>query len=90
MRTVIKAALALGFVGAMAISASAPSRAQGAYVSGPGVDVRVGDSDWRYRHRYRHYHRYGGDYAYAPGHRRHMCRYGYTVQDGVCKPYRGY
>ena len=33
MRTIIKAALALGFIGAMAASAFAPAKAQGVYLS---------------------------------------------------------
>ena len=50
MRTIMKAALGLGFVGAMAASAFAPAQAQGVYFSGPGVAVQVGDPEWRYRH----------------------------------------
>jgi len=93
MRTVIKAALAFGFVGAMAVSAPGPATAQGVYLSGPGVEVQVGDPDRRYRQRSynRDYSYDGGPYAYAPGYRsRNGCPQGYTVQDGRCKPYRGY
>ena len=94
MRTVIKGALALGFVAATAISAPGPAKAQGVYLSGPGVDVQVGDPDWRYRHHRRHYRDYrydGGAYAYAPGYRTwNGCPPHYTIQDGRCKPYRGY
>ena len=91
MRTIIKASLALGFIGAMAVGAPGPAKAQGVYLSGPGVDVRVGDPDWRYQHRYRHDRYYGGPYAYAPGYRAwNGCPRHYTIQDGVCKPYRGY
>ena len=55
MRTITKAALALGFIGAMAASAFAPTKAQGVYFSGPGVEVQVGDPEWRYRHHRRYY-----------------------------------
>jgi len=92
MRTIIKAALGLGFVGAMAASAFAPAQAQGVYFSGPGVAVQVGDPEWRYRHHRGYYRDYDGPYAYAPGPRYRVrgCPWGYSVQDGVCKPYRGY
>ena len=90
-RTVTKAVLALGFVGAMSASAFEPAKAQGVYYSGPGVNVQVGDPDWRYRHHRRYYRDYDRSYAYAPGPRyRHGCPRGFSVQDGVCKPYRGY
>jgi len=94
MRTITKAALALGFVGAMVagtVGTTNPAKAQGVYLSGPGVDVEVG-RPW-YRHRY-YRHRYYDDYAYDPGPRRYRtwngCPRYYTIQDGVCKPYRGY
>ena len=93
MRTVTKAALAFGFVGTMAVSAPGPAKAQGVYFSGPGVEVQVGDPDRRYRHRryYRDYSYDGGPYAYAPGYRTwNGCPPYYTIQDGRCKPYRGY
>jgi hypothetical protein len=92
MRTIVKAALGLGFVGAMAASAFAPAQAQGVYFSGPGVAVQVGDPEWRYRHHRGYYRDYDGPYAYAPGPRYRVrgCPWGYSVQDGVCKPYRGY
>ncbi|MGC1981050.1 MAG: hypothetical protein WA711_10020 [Pseudolabrys sp.] len=93
MRTITKAALGLGFIGVMAASAFAPAKAQGVYFSGPGVAVQVGDPEWRYRHHRRYYRDYDGPYAYAPPPRHRSwngCRPGVTVQDGVCKPYRGY
>ncbi len=93
MRTITKAVLALGFVGAMAVSAPGPAKAQGVYFSGPGVDVQVGDPYWRHRRHHHRYYRYydGGPYAYAPGYRTwNGCPPYYTIQDGVCKPYRGY
>ena len=93
MRMITKAALALGFIGAMSASAFEPAKAQGAYFSGPGVEVQVGDPGWRYRHQRRYYRDYDGPYAYAPAPRHrswHGCPQGFSVQDGVCKPYRGY
>jgi hypothetical protein len=39
---------------------------------------------------YRHRREYMRDYEYAPRPRRQVCPPHYTVQDGVCKPYRGY
>ena len=52
--------------------------------NGPGMY----ECGYRYRHGYgwhgpRDERRYDYD-------RRHRCPRGYTVQDGVCKPYRGY
>jgi hypothetical protein len=96
MRTITASLLALGFVGAMALGAASPTKAQGVYFSGPGVEVQVGNPYWyrrhHRRHHYRHYRYYGGGpYAYAPRYRTwNGCPYGYTIQDGVCKPYRGY
>jgi len=93
MRMITKAALALGLVCAMSASAFEPAKAQGAYFSGPGVEVQVGDPGWRYRNHRRYYRDYDGPYAYAPAPRHrswHGCRQGFSVQDGVCKPYRGY
>jgi len=93
MRTITKAALALGFVGAMSASALEPAKAQGVYYSGPGINVQVGDPDWRYRNHRRYYRDYDGPYAYAPAPRYRTwngCPPYYTIQDGRCKPYRGY
>jgi hypothetical protein len=77
-----KILLALGFVGAMAIGGAGPVKAQGFSIDVPGVHVHVGG--------HRHYWgpRY---YDYAPGYSDYRdCPRGFTVQDGVCKPYRGY
>jgi hypothetical protein len=91
MRTITTGLLALGFVGAMSLGTTNTTQAQGVYLSGPGVDVRVGDPYWRHHHRYYRHRYYDGPYAYSPGYRSwNGCHYGYTVQDGRCKPYRGY
>ena len=91
MRTMTQALLALGFVGAMAIGTPVPTKAQGIYL--PGVGVEIGTPDRRYDRRY--YRDYDNSYAYD---RRYQQRYNnwngcprnYTIQDGRCKPYRGY
>lgn len=64
MRTITKAALALGFVGAMAVGNPTPTRAHGFYVSGPGVYVQI-----HRRHRHHGYYQapnayYGGQHYY--------------------------
>jgi hypothetical protein len=85
MSTVLKAALALGFVGAMAMGTTVPVKAQGISVNVPGIHVHVGP----HRHYYDRYNGgggyYGGGYATANG-----CPPNYTVQGGACRPYRGY
>jgi hypothetical protein len=84
---IAKSALALGFAGAMAIGATAPAAAQ-INIDVPGLHVHVG------RH-HRHYYPQQGPY-YGPGYGGYYgndyrpCPVGFTVQDGVCKPYRGY
>jgi hypothetical protein len=75
MRTLAKAAIALSFVGATAIGATVPVQAQ-VYFDAPGVHVGVGGP---YHHRH-YYNYYGGG--------GNGCRPGWTVQGGVCKPYR--
>ena len=55
------------------------------FYSGPGYGPHIGPryergyDDRRYRHGYDRQYRRAG-----------RCPYNYTVQDGVCKPYRGY
>jgi hypothetical protein len=70
--------------------ASAQGYGGGGYYGGPGP--YYGD---RYRERYydsddRYYR--GGRGYYPPGRYRTVngCQRGWTVQDGLCKPYRGY
>ena len=76
-----KTALALGFVGAVALGSMAPANAF--YIEGPGFHVHVGP--------HRHYYEGPRYYDYAPGYYDYGgCPRGLTVQDGVCKPYRGY
>lgn len=52
MRTVARTAVALGFVGAMAVGTTVPVMAEGIYVNGSGVHVHLGH--------HRHYYDYGG------------------------------
>jgi hypothetical protein len=85
-----RTAVALGFVGAMAIAIAAPAMAQGIYLGGRGVGVELGQPDRDYRHegrgdRDRRYYDYSPGYGEGNGCPRH-----FTVQDGRCKPYRGY
>jgi hypothetical protein len=87
MRTMAKTALALGFLGVMALGGTAPAAAQGFYLNAPGVHLRVGAP---HRHYYRRpgYYNNPGYYNYYGG--GNGCPQGYTVQSGACKPYRGY
>ncbi len=77
-----KTAMALGFAGAMALGGTAPAAAF--YINGPGFHVWVGHHHPRYYDYYRGPVG-GGGWASWNG-----CPPHYTVQDGVCKPYRGY
>ena len=87
MRTIMKAALALGFAGAMALGTIAPVKADGFYINVPGVHVWVGPHRHYWGPRYYDYYpgAVGGGYDTWNG-----CPPNYTIQDGVCKPYRGY
>ncbi len=74
MRILAKTAVALGFIGATAIGLTPAAQAQGVYYG------------FGYHPYYRHYYpRYygGGGWGTWNG-----CRPGWTVQGGVCKPYR--
>jgi hypothetical protein len=62
-----------------------------------GGGYYYGGPDPYYRHRYRERYYYGDDYRYyggyyPPGRYRtwNGCQRGWTVQDGLCKPYRGF
>ena len=92
MRTITQALLALGFVGAMTVSTAVPTMAQ--YIYGPGVSVEIGPNRDRYDRRYsRDYDR---SYAYDRRYQQRRyntwngCAPNFTIQDGRCKPYRGY
>jgi hypothetical protein len=81
MRALAKTALVLGFAGVAAGAGIMPANAF--TIDVPGVHVHVGPHrhhDWGPRY----YDDGRGYYDYAP------CPRGFTVQDGVCKPYRGY
>jgi hypothetical protein len=85
MRTIAKAGFALAFVGAMAVGTTLPVKAQGFYLNAPGIHVHIGG--------HRHYYPGGPYYDYAPGGGYgtvNGCPPYYTIQGGVCKPYRGY
>jgi len=74
MRTLTKTAVALGFIGAAAIGTTATVQAQGYYGYG--------------YHPHPYYHHYPRYYGYYGGGGRWPCPRGWTVQGGVCKPYR--
>ena len=82
------------FAAAALFAAAGTASAQ--YYSGPGFSVQIGPrydyDEPRYYRRQYHGH-YAEDYGrreryYRP--RGGRCPPHYTVQDGVCKPYRGY
>jgi hypothetical protein len=97
MKTITQALLALGFVGAMAIGTSVSTKAQSIGFYGPGVGVEI--ITRRYNHRHPRYNRYYDNQPYAYQYSRgydgryrtwNGCPPNYTIQDGQCKPYRGY
>lgn len=86
--------LALLTVAAGALLVTAGAASAQVYYSGPGYGVHIGpryEESYQPRYYRRHYdqRRYYGERRYV---RRQVrrCPYMYTVQDGVCKPYRGY
>jgi hypothetical protein len=97
MRTITQALLALGFVGAMAIGTPIPTNAQIIQFGGPGIGVEIITRPNYHRHpRYdRYYDRQPYAYQYSRGYDGRYrtwngCPPYYTIQDGQCKPYRGY
>ena len=97
MKTTAQALLALGFVGAMAIGTPISTQAQIIQFGGPGAGVEIITRP--YEHRDRRWDRrydnqpYAHQYYRGPNSRYstyQQCPPNYTVQDGVCKPYRGY
>lgn len=81
MKKLILAAVAAVMVaGSFSVISAQPAAAQGVYI---GVN----------HHRHHYTHRRYVRPRYAPRYYRglrHACRPGWSVQDGVCKPYRGY
>jgi hypothetical protein len=73
------------------------SMAQGVSISpAPGIHIGIGHHPVHHHH---HHYYGGGGHYYGDGHyygggRRHNtyngCRPGWTIQGGVCKPYRGH
>lgn len=88
-KTLLGMGVATGLAGAAAIGASAPAAAQGFYFNAPGIHIGVGRPYHHYYHGPRYYDYdpgyYGGGWNTWNG-----CPPRYTIQDGVCKPYRGY
>jgi hypothetical protein len=83
MRTLAKTAVALGFIGATVIGTTAAVQAQGFYFGFGYPHSYYRDYD-DYRYGAPHYYGYGPRYY---GYRS-PCRPGWSVQGGVCKPYR--
>ena len=96
MQKTTQVALALGFVGAMAIGTSLPAKAQIITFGGPGVGVELilRPDNHRYPRYNRYYHGQPYAYQYYRGPKGYgpwqQCGPGWSLQDGVCKPYRGY
>jgi hypothetical protein len=93
MRVITTAMLATGVAGVLALSAPAETKAQGAYIYGPGVGVEITTRPYRHRHwQHRHHHEPSAAYYYGPstygysGYRRARCEPGYTWQNGSCRP----
>jgi hypothetical protein len=81
MRTLTKTAVALSFIGATAIGTTATVQAQGVYF-GFGYPHPY-YHHYYYRHYPHYYGYYGGGYRTWNG-----CPHDWTIQGGVCKPYR--
>ena len=97
MRTITKTLLAFGLVAGaatLAMPGAETAKAQGVYFDAPGIHVGVGER--RHHRHYRRYYRGYDTYGYAPRPYYYRNQGGncpnprWTVQDGVCKPYRGY
>jgi len=85
MQRIAKAALAVVFAGGLGVAGIVP--AQAFYINGPGFHVWIGGHHRYYRRPYYDYYRgpVGGGWNTYNG-----CPPAYSIQDGVCKPYRGY
>ena len=94
MRTIALALIGAGLAVAVTAAAPIPAKAE----SDPTIQNNGGTSYPQYwpQQDYRRYghsrHRYyaAPGYAYTPGSTWNGCPPHFTVQDGVCKPYRGY
>lgn len=80
--------LALLALAAAALFATAGGASAQIFYSGPGYGMHI---EPRYERDYdEHRYRRGHDHDRRYQRRGARCPYNYTVQDGVCKPYRGY
>ena len=78
----------LALVGAALFATSGAASAQ---YYGPGVGVYIAPQrDYDEPRYYRRDRERYSDYDRRYDRQARSCRRGYTVQDGVCKPYRGY
>jgi len=86
-KTVLGIGVAAGLGVATAIGASGSAAAQGFYFNAPGIHIGVGRPYYHHRPYGPRYYDYdpGGGWATYNG-----CPPRFTIQDGVCKPYRGY
>ena len=95
-RMTLLALTALALTAGAIVSVAGPSSAQGIYLDlGPNPGPRPYYRDYYDEPRYRYREQYGdrGERGYyRPGRFRTFngCQPGWTVQDGLCKPYRGY
>ena len=83
--------LALLTLASAALFAMAGGASAQIFYSGPGygphMEMRIDRGD---EYEPRHMRRYDNDRRHYRRHASQACPYNYTVQDGVCKPYRGY
>jgi hypothetical protein len=87
MEATIVKKLALLTLAAAALFATAGVANAQVYYSGPGYGVHIEpryERNYGYAREYRYERRHQNRYSY------NGCPRHYTVQDGVCKPYRGY
>jgi hypothetical protein len=90
---IAKPALVLSLAGALAIGGMGQAAAQ-INIDVPGLHVHVGRHHRYYGPPPAPY--YGGGYGYGGygygggGYSWNGCQPGFTIQNGVCKPYRGY
>jgi hypothetical protein len=91
MQTIAKASFALAFIGAAALGSAAPVDAQGFYLNAPGVHIGIGNPGYHDYYSGPRYYDYSPGYVGGGGWQTwNGCPPNYTIQGGVCKPYRGY
>jgi hypothetical protein len=86
VQTLLLVAAAIGVLGGLSAASAMPMAAVGAE-RGDVQQVRLVCDQFGRCYRTGPRYRYND---YRPRRTWNGCRYGFTVQDGVCKPYRGY